>query len=202
MSFPRLALVLTAALGLPLLTGACGAPVAVGAASYGTDGASIAGTGKRTTDHFASMVSKKDCALWRVFRNQSICREQEGDPNPYHVNYDEPWRDTSNGVPEYSSPLRAPANAPATSWDASAYTQPSSQQATPPPTDKPADKPTAAPTVTADATPAPVATPPQTPAKAKKKHTEGRSAAKTKAKPKPKAEPVKPAAPDPAATAP
>jgi hypothetical protein len=201
MSFPRLALVLTAALGLPLLTGGCGAPAAAVAASYGTDGASIVGTGKSTTDHFASMVSKKDCALWRVFRNQTICREQEGDPNPYHVDYTTPMRDISNGQPEYSPPLHAPANAPATSWDASVYSQPSSQQAAPPPADKPADKSVVAPTVTADATPAPVATPQQAPAKAKKKQAEGRSAAKSKTKAKPKAEPVKPPSPDPAAPA-
>ncbi len=206
MRFPRLALVLTIALGPALLTGACGAPVAATAASYGADCASMVGTGKGTTDHFASMVSNKDCALWRVFRNQTICREREGDPNPYHVNYDEPWRDTSNGVPEYSSPLHAPTNAPATSWDASVYAQPSSQQAvTTPPTDKAADKSTAAPTVTAEATPAPAAAPPQAVPKAKKKHPEGRSAAKTKVKPKhkaaPKAEPIKQVAPDPAATA-
>src|SRR5476651_963273 len=176
MNFPRLALVLTAALGLPLLTGGCGAPAAAVATSYGTDRASIVGTGKSTTDHFASMVSKKDCALWRVFRNQTICREQEGDPNPYHVDYTTPMRDISNGMPEYSSPLHAPANAPATSWDASVYAQPSSQQATP----APADKAAAQPIVTAEATPTPTAAPApvQAPAKAKKKHTDGRSAAK------------------------
>jgi hypothetical protein len=202
MSFPRLALVLTAALGLPLLTGGCGAPVAATAAvSYGSDGASLVGTGKSTTDHFASMVSKKDCALWRVFRNQTICREQEGDPNPYHVNYDEPFRDTGNGMPEYSSPLRGPANAPATSWDAAVYTQPSSQQAATTPAAKPEDKPAAAPTVTAEATPAPVTVAPPPPTKAKKKHVDGRSAAKSKTKAKPKTEPAKTPSPDPAAPA-
>jgi hypothetical protein len=195
MSFPRLALVLIVAFGLPLLTGGCGAPVAAAAASYGADGASIVQTGKSTSDHLASMVSRRDCALWRVFRNQSICREQEGDANPYHVNYDEPWRDNSNGMPEYGSPLRGPANVPAASWDASVYAQPVSQQTTAPPTGKP----TALPTVTADATPAPPAA--QTPAKARNKNTGGRSAAQAKPKPKLKAEPVKPAAPDPAATA-
>src|SRR5471030_3177392 len=195
MSFPRLALVLTAALGLPLLTGGCGAPVAATAAvSYCSNGASLVGTGKSTTDHFASMVSKKDCALWRVFRNQTICREQEGDPNPYHVDYTTPMRDISNGQPEYSPPLHAPANAPATSWDASVYSQPSSQQAATPPT--------AAPTVvTAEATPAPVTAALQPAAKAKKKNADGRSAAKSKTKVKPKAEPAKTPSPDPAAPA-
>jgi hypothetical protein len=198
MSFPRLALALTAAFGLPLLAGACSAPVAATAASYGADGATVVGTGKSATDHFASMVSKKDCALWRIFKNEAICHEQEGDPNPYHVNYDEPWRDTSNGVPEYSSPLRVPANAPATSWNASVYSQPSQETAK-----TSADKPAAAPAVTppavtAEATP-PAPVPQAAPAKPKKKHADGRSAAKKKAKPK--AEPAKTPSPDPAATA-
>ena len=44
MSFPRLAsLALPVALGLPLLTGACGAPAAVTAVSYGADGVSWPG---------------------------------------------------------------------------------------------------------------------------------------------------------------
>ena len=50
--------------------------VAVSAVSYGADGVSLADSGKSTTDHFASMVSKQDCALWRMFRNQKICRER------------------------------------------------------------------------------------------------------------------------------
>ena len=55
MSFPRLALLV---LGLPLLTAACAAPVAVAGASYGADGVSLVDSGKTMTDHFASMVSK------------------------------------------------------------------------------------------------------------------------------------------------
>ena len=56
--------------GLALLTGACGAPLAVSAVSYGSDGAMLAATHKTGTDHLASMVSKKDCALWRAFRGR------------------------------------------------------------------------------------------------------------------------------------
>src|SRR5262252_4441873 len=96
MSSPRLTLlVLPIALGLPLLTGACGAPAGVVAASYGADGVSVADSGKTTGDHFTSMVTKKDCSVLRVFRNQNICRPREGDHDPYQVNYDEPFRDQS-----------------------------------------------------------------------------------------------------------
>src|SRR5476651_2561653 len=136
MSFPRLTLlILPVALGLPMLTGGCGVPVAVAAGSYGADGVSIVESGKTTTDHFASMVSKRDCALWRVFRNRSICEERDPSKlDPYKVNYDEPFRQQSEGGGvEYSTPAHAAANAPATSWDAAAY-KPVTSEPAPPPT--------------------------------------------------------------------
>src|ERR1700761_7797535 len=118
MSFPRLTLlILPVALGLPLLTGGCGVPVAVAAASYGSDGVSVVETGKTTSDHFASMVSKRDCALWRMFRNRAICQDQDpSKPNPYNVNYDEPFRQQSEGGGvEYMAPPHAAPGAPAAS---------------------------------------------------------------------------------------
>jgi len=157
MSFPRLALlILPVALGLPMLTGACGAPVAVVAASYGADGVSVAESGKTTTDHLASIVSKRDCALWRVLSNRSICVDRDpSKPDPYKVNYDEPFRQQSEGSGvEYSAPAHAAANAPATSWDAAAYkpvtpepTQPTTAvaEATPPAVDQPVPTPVPAP---------------------------------------------------------
>src|SRR5258707_13325745 len=94
MSFPRLALfILPLALGLPLLTGGCGAPVAVAAASYGPDGVSLADSGKTTGDHFTSMVRKKDCALWRVVRKQKVCRDRESDRDSYQEHYHETLRE-------------------------------------------------------------------------------------------------------------
>jgi hypothetical protein len=181
MSSPRLALpillILPLAVGLPLLTGGCGAPVAVAAASYGADGVSLAESGKTTGDHFTSMVTKKDCAFWRVLRNQKVCRDREGDRDPYQVNYNEPFRDQSEGGGvEYHAPLRATPDAPVTSWDAAAY------KPAPAPT-SPSAQPVAA---VADATPtrapAPepaIAAPP--PTKAKKPKGD-RSAAKKKVK--------------------
>ncbi len=157
MSFPRLTLlVLPVALGLPMLTGACGAPVAVAAASYGADGVSVVESGKTTTDHFASMVSKKDCAMWRVLRNRSVCIDRDpSKPDPYKVNYDEPFRQQSEGgVVEYASPAHAGTNAPPTSWDAAAYK---------PVTTEPAQPTTAvaetAPATAEPAAPAPVSIP-------------------------------------------
>jgi hypothetical protein len=191
MSFPRLTiLVLPIVLGLPLLGGGCGAPVAVTAASYGADGVSLADSGKTTGDHFTSMVTKKDCAFWRFLRGRKICYEREGDHDPYQVNYNEPFRDQSEGGGvEYHAPLHAAPDAPVTTWDAAAY------KPEPVPTPPPA-QPVAA---VADATPAPPPTPaaaPQ-PAKAKKPKpvhpAAAHSAAKKKAK-KPKASPDQAAA--------
>lgn len=108
--------------GLALLTGACGAPLAVSAVSYGSDGAMLAATDKTGTDHFASMVSKQDCALWRAFRGREICKARaEGTKDPYAVDYSEPQHSVSEDGTTYLPPLRAAPDAPASSWDAAAY---------------------------------------------------------------------------------
>ncbi|MGQ0582026.1 MAG: hypothetical protein ACT4O6_08825 [Reyranella sp.] len=108
--------------GLALLTGACGAPLAVSAVSYGSDGAMLVATDKTGTDHLASMVSKKDCALWRVFRGRDVCKERaEGAKDPYAVDYTEPQRSVSEDGTTYLPPLRPAPDAPAASWDAAAY---------------------------------------------------------------------------------
>lgn len=133
MSFLRLNfLALPVVIGLPLLTGACGAPLALTAASYGADGVSLAETNKTATDHFASMVTKKDCALWRAFRNQDVCRPRDGDHDPYDVNYKEPFRQEGEGGTEYLPPAHAAADAPSTSWDAEAYAAPKAEASPPP----------------------------------------------------------------------
>lgn len=107
--------------GLAFLTGACGAPLAVTEASYAADGSLLATSNKTATDHLASMISKKDCALWRVFRGRPVCKEREGDKDPYNVDYSQPQRMVSEDGVQYAPPLRAAPDAPAVSWDASAY---------------------------------------------------------------------------------
>jgi hypothetical protein len=135
--------------GLALLTGACGAPLAVSAVSYGSDGAMLAATDKTGTDHFASMVSKKDCALWRVFRGRDVCKERpEGAKDPYAVDYTEPQRSISEDGVSYGPPLRPAPDAPASSWDAAAYK----------PHPAPAPAPSEPVTAVAEATPAQPAT--------------------------------------------
>lgn len=131
--FQRCWLLLLAAIGLPLLTGACGGPVAVTAASYGGDGVSLVETNKTATDHLLSMISKRDCAMWRMFRNQHVCRERDDDHDPYDVSYQEPFRQAGEGGVEYLPPAHAAANAPTTSWDAKSYDRPAPDASPPAP---------------------------------------------------------------------
>jgi hypothetical protein len=123
MSSPRLAVALFLPLvaGLALLTGACAAPLALTGASYAADGGLLVASSKTSTDHFVSMVSNKDCALWRVLRGRAVCKEREGEQNPYDVDYTQPQRMVAEDGVQYAPPLRAQADAPATSWDAAAY---------------------------------------------------------------------------------
>ena len=159
MSFFRLSdLLLPLVVGLALLTGACGAPLAVSAVSYGSDGAFLAATDKTGTDHLASMVSRKDCALWRAFRGRDVCKEREGDKDPYAVDYDEPQRSVSEDGVKYGPPLRSTADMPAASWDVAAY------KSAPPPSPVPAEPVTAV----AEAAPAQTSTVPGAAPKAKK----------------------------------
>jgi len=114
MSFPRLALLV---LGLPLFAGGC-AP----AVSYGADGISLVKTGKSTSDHLMSMVSKKDCALWRMFRNENVCHERlPGAKDPYDVDYDSAERMPSEDGVSYAPPLHQTAGEPASSWTSETY---------------------------------------------------------------------------------
>jgi hypothetical protein len=162
---------LTIPLFLPLavvlasLTGACGAPLAVTGASYAADGSLLVASDKTASDHLVSMISKKDCALWRVFRGRPVCKEREGDKDPYNVDYTQPQRMVSEDGVQYAPPLRAAPNAPAASWDAAAY------KAAPAPA-----APAVPVTAVADATPDPVSAAP--PAAPKPKKPKLRSARK------------------------
>src|SRR4029453_17218042 len=122
MSYPRLPFItLSLVLGVGLMTGACGAPLAVSGAGYAADGGLLVASDKTSTDHMISMVSKQDCALWRVIKGRAVCKPREGDKDPYKVDYDDPQRTVAEDGVHYAPPLRATADAPATSWAAAAY---------------------------------------------------------------------------------
>ncbi len=106
---------------LAALTSACGVPVAVSAASYAADGGLIVASDKTSTDHVASVVTKRDCAMWRIFRGRAVCKDREGGEDPYNTDYSDPQRQVSEDGTQYAPPLRPAAGAPAASWDAASY---------------------------------------------------------------------------------
>jgi hypothetical protein len=200
MSFPRLALLI---LGLPLLTGGC-AVSAVTAASYGADGVSYADSGKSGSDHFMSMVSKKDCALWRVFRNENVCHERPpGAKDPYHVNYDGAERVPSEDGVSYTPPLRQTADEPNSSWTADAYAkkpEPTASATTPAAPAEPVVAATEpAPPLPVEAKPVPAHKPMKKKAKA---HAHPKVVAHAKPEANPEVKPVRKASPDQEASVP
>src|SRR5260370_10178125 len=84
MSSFRLAipLFLPLVVGMAFLTGACGAPLAVTGASYAADGGLLVTSNKTAGDHLASMISKKDCALWRGLPRPPACNHRGGGREP------------------------------------------------------------------------------------------------------------------------
>lgn len=169
MSYPRLPFItLCLVLGVGLMTGACAAPLAVSGAGYAADGGLLVASDKTSTDHMISMVSKQDCALWRVIKGRAVCKPREGDKDPYKVDYDDPQRTVAEDGVHYTPPLRAAPDAPATSWDATAYKAAPTAPATPsaPVTAVAETAPEPAPVVAAAEPPKPAA--PSAPAKPKK----------------------------------
>ncbi|MCA0247515.1 MAG: hypothetical protein LCH93_12940 [Proteobacteria bacterium] len=186
-------IVLPLALGLSLLTGACGVPVAVSAVSYAADGGFVVASDKTSTDHLASVVTKKDCAMWRIFRGRQICNERADGEDPYEVDYNEPQRQVSEDGVQYSPPLRSSVDAPAASWDEAAYKSPEPAPLQPAPSQpaplQPAPGPTEAPATvqapeTVASTPAPVAAKPAA-APAKPVPKKVKSVSRSPKKPKP-----------------
>jgi len=156
MSLRRLPFIaLSLVVGAGLMTGACGVPLAVSGAGYAADGGLLVASDKTSGDHMISMVSKQDCALWRVVKGRAVCKPREGDRDPYKVDYDAPQRMVAEDGVHYAPPLRASAEAPATSWDAAAY---KTAPAAPPTPSQPV---TAVAQGSNDATPTAVAEPPQ-----------------------------------------
>ncbi len=160
--------------GMALLTSACGVPVAVSAASYAADGGLLATSNKTSTDHIASVVTKKDCAIWRAFRGRQICNQRDGE-DPYDTDYTEPQRSVSESGVSYSSPLRPQSDTPAVSWDAAAYDAPSTMPQPAPTARQEPMTATGAP-VAERSPPAPAASP--APSKSKKAKIVQRSAKK------------------------
>ena len=69
------------------LTG-CALPPAIAIASYAADGMLLLTSGKTSSDHLLSMAEKRDCAVWRVVKNEPVCQDFADGKDPY-----EEWRD-------------------------------------------------------------------------------------------------------------
>lgn len=58
---------------LSMMLGGCAMPVGVQVASWAMDGISYIATKKSMTDHGLSIVTQRDCAMWRVVKQEEIC---------------------------------------------------------------------------------------------------------------------------------
>ena len=61
-----------------VLLGACAIPVPLRITSWALDGIAYLATEKSVTDHGISLVAQQDCALWRGFIGEQICRSEDG----------------------------------------------------------------------------------------------------------------------------
>ena len=61
-----------------VLLGACAIPVPLRVTSWALDGIAYLATEKSVTDHGISLVAQQDCALWRGFIGEQICRSEDG----------------------------------------------------------------------------------------------------------------------------
>ncbi len=86
----------------PLILAGCGLPPAVTIASYAFDGVSFLSTGKSVGDHALSAVTKKNCAMWRVVKNELVCREYRNGERGVLVAFVEIWE---KGVPGGNSEI-------------------------------------------------------------------------------------------------
>ena len=68
----------TALILCSVLLAACSLPMPVQITSWALDGIAYLTTEKSVTDHGISLVAKQDCALWRAFTGEQICRSEDG----------------------------------------------------------------------------------------------------------------------------
>src|SRR5258708_39858521 len=114
MSFPRFVIpfFLPLVAGLALLTGAWAAPMALTGASYAADGGLLVASNKTSTDHFVSMVSNKDCALWRALRGRAGWKEREGGQKPPAAHFGPPPGLGGEEGGRYATPPASPGGVP------------------------------------------------------------------------------------------
>ncbi len=85
---------------IPLFLAGCGLPPLVTVASYALDGISFISTGKTVSDHALSAVAQKDCALFRLVKNELVCRKYRDGERGLLVAFADQWRQS---VPDINS---------------------------------------------------------------------------------------------------
>lgn len=76
---------------LPFALVGCGLPPAVTLLSYALDGISLFSSGKTVGDHAISVAAKQDCAVWRLVKDEKMCREFEAGDKSTLVAAAEKW---------------------------------------------------------------------------------------------------------------
>ena len=74
---------------LSMMLGGCALPVSFQIASWAADGISYIATNKSVSDHGLSLVTQKDCALWRAVKQEEICVQHEDSPTAIAARLDD-----------------------------------------------------------------------------------------------------------------
>ncbi|MBL6929668.1 MAG: hypothetical protein ISR44_10890 [Rhodospirillales bacterium] len=102
--------------GLPLVLGGCALPVGLQVASLVADGISFVATDKTLTDHGISIITQRDCAVWRGFKGDDICRTPDLDAPMVSASdepiFFEPGPDEAEPFAMEDSSLRVAASPP------------------------------------------------------------------------------------------
>ena len=70
---------------LPLFIAGCGLPPAIEVVYYGLQGISLATSGRSVGDHAISAMLEKDCAVYRLVKGETVCREPKEGEVPVSV---------------------------------------------------------------------------------------------------------------------
>ena len=83
-----------------LALGGCGLPVGIQVASIFADVISYAATEKTVGDHGLSILTEQDCAVWRGFNGEDICKDDDADADTLVAEVDAEESDEVSSLPE------------------------------------------------------------------------------------------------------
>ena len=149
----------------------CVLPPAFSIASFVVDGISLASSGKTVTDHAISLLTHRDCRLWRLIQGKSICGADTSVvalaklPPPLPLRAASPGLNPPAPIVALATPLKAPMAAEPAPAPAAEVPSPTAAPAPPSPAPAPATSsappPPAAAVPTRTAAAAPASAPPR-----------------------------------------